>query len=64
MAKQIGKTLQVAHPKLVPKMVPDIASKVAPKTVALDLFDIDLYTEPERPLHIDLDLDQLEDSEE
>ena len=64
MAKQIGKTLQVVHHKVVPKVAPDMASKVVHETVALNLFDIDLHTEPESPLHIDLDLDQLEDSEE
>jgi len=64
MAKQIGKTLEVTHPKVAPKVAPDLASKMVHETVALNLFDIDPYAEPESLLHIDLDLDQLEDSEE
>jgi len=64
MAKQIGKTLEVTHPKVIPKVAPDLASKMVHETVALNLFDIDPYAEPESLLHIDLDLDQLEDSEE
>jgi len=49
---------------MVPEMTPNVTSEVVPETLALNLFDIDPYAEPERPLHIDLDLDQLEDSEE
>jgi len=45
-------------------MEPDASPKAVSETVALNLFDIDPYTEPESPLNIDLDLDQIEDSEE
>jgi len=62
--RQIGKTLQVACPKVVPEVAPDVTPEVVREAVALNLFDIDPHTEPEGHLHIDLDLDQLEDSEE
>jgi len=48
---------------MVPEVTPDATPEV-PEALTLNLFDIEPYAEPERPLHIDLDLDQLEDSEE
>jgi len=63
MARQVGKVLQVV-PEMVPEVTRNVTSEVVSETLALNLFDIDPYAEPERPLHIDLDLDQLEDSEE
>jgi len=60
MAKQVSKVLQVR--------CSEVASNVSPnavfETVVLNLFDIDPQAEPESPLNIDLDLDQIEDSEE
>ena len=64
MAKQVSKVLQVTHPEVVLKVVPDVSPKAVFETVVLSLFDIDPYAEPESPLNIDLDLDQIEDSEE
>lgn len=64
MARQVSKVLQVKRPEVVPEVVPDVSPKAAFKTVALNLFDIDPYAEPESPLNINLDLDQIEDPEE
>jgi len=64
MAKQVGKVLQVTRPEVNPEVVPDVSPKAVSETVMLTLFDIDPYAEPESPLNIDLDLDQIEDSEE
>jgi hypothetical protein len=64
MAKQVSKVLQITRPEVVPKVAPNASPKAAIETVALNLFDIDPHTEPEGPLNIDLDLDQIEDSEE
>ena len=64
MAKQVSKVLQVTHSEVVPKMVPDVSPEAVFETVVLNLFDIDPYAEPESPLNIDLDLHQIEDSEE
>ena len=64
MAKQVSKVLQVTRHEVVPEVAPDASPKAVSETVTLNLFDIDPYTEPESPLNIDLDLDQIEDSEE
>jgi len=58
MARQVTR-LEVTH-----KMGPDVSPKDVSETVALNLFDIDPYAESESPLNIDLDLDQIEDSDE
>ena len=65
MVRQVDKVLEAAHPKVVPKVVPN-PPRVASETLVPNLFDIDPYTEPERPvpIRIDLKLDQLEDAEE
>jgi len=63
MVKQVGKILEVTRPKGVPKVTHD-TPRVASENLALNLFDIDPRTEPERPIRIDLNLDQLEDAEE
>ena len=63
MVRQVNKVLEVTHQEVVPKVAPD-APRVASETLVLNLFDIDPHTEPERPIHIDLDLHQLEDAEE
>lgn len=63
MVKHVDKFLEVTHPEEVPKVASD-APKVVSETLVLNLFDIDPRIEPERPIRIDLDLDQLEDAEE
>jgi len=64
MARQISKVLRATRLEEVPEVAPDICPKAAFEIVALNLFDIDPYAEPEGPLNIDLDLDQIEDPEE
>jgi len=64
MAKQVSKVLQVTHHEVVPEVASDVSPKAVFETVVLNLFDMDPYAEPESPLNIDLDLDQIEDSEE
>ena len=63
MVKQVDKLLAVTNPEVVPKVAPD-APKIVPETLVLNLFDIDPHIEPERPIHLDLGLDQLEGAEE
>lgn len=64
MARQVGKVLEFTRPKVVPEVKPDISSNAVHETVVLNLFDIDPYTEQKSLVHIDLNLDQLEDSDE
>jgi len=63
MVRHAGKILEVKRPEVVPEM-PNDTTRVASETLALNLSDIDPYREPERPIRIDLNLDQLEDAEE
>ena len=63
MVRQVDKVLEVTRPEVVPEVTHD-ASRVASETLALNLFNIEPHTEPEKPIRIDLDLDQLEDAEE
>ncbi len=63
MARQVGKVLEVTRPKVVPEMKPDMAPNAVHETVVLNLFDIDPHTEKKSLTHIDLNLDQLEDSD-
>ena len=63
MVRQVDKVLEATRPEVVPKVVPN-STRVASETLVPNLFNIDPYTEPERPIRIDLDLDQLEDAEE
>jgi hypothetical protein len=60
MVRQVDKVLKVTRPEVISKVAHE-APKFVPETLVLSLFDIDPYIEPERPIHIDLDLDQLED---
>ena len=60
MVRQVDKVLEVARPEVIFKVAHE-APKVVPETLVLGLFDIDPYIELERLIHIDLDLDQLED---
>ncbi len=64
MVRHIGKTLQAKYLEVIPEVAPNVAPEVVNRTVALNLFDIDPCVEAESPLHVDLDLDQLEDGEE
>jgi len=64
MAKQVSKVLHVTHPEVVPEVMPNVAPEVNRETTTLNLFDIDPYPELKSSQHIDLELDQLEDSEE
>jgi len=64
MARQASKVLQVTRSEVVPEVAPDVSPKAVFESVVLSLFDIDPYAEPESPLNIDLDLDQIEDSED
>jgi hypothetical protein len=64
MARQVSKVLQVTRSEVVPEVAPDVSPKAVFESVVLNLFDIDPYAEPESPLNIDLDLDQIEDSED
>ena len=63
MVRRLDKVLEATRPEVVPEVVPN-SPRVASETLVPNLFDIDPYTEPERPIRIDLDLDQLEDAEE
>ncbi len=60
MVRIVNKVLEVTNPEVSSK-VAHKAPKVVPETLVLSLFDIDPHIETERPIHIDLDLDQLED---
>jgi len=64
MARQAGKVLEVARPKVVPEVKLDITPNAVHESVVLNLFDIDPYTEQKSPVHIDLNLDQLEAPDE
>ena len=63
MVRNVEKLLKIECPEGVPKLKTETI-EVVPKTVGLDLVDIDPYIEPGITVRIDLDLDQLEDSEE
>jgi hypothetical protein len=64
MARQVSKVLQVTRSEVVPEVAPDVSHKAVFESGVLNLFDIEPYEEPESPLNIDLDLDQIEDSED
>jgi hypothetical protein len=64
MAEQVGKILQVRHSEVDPELASDALPNEVAETIALNLFNIDPQAEPESPLNIDLDLDQIEESEE
>ena len=63
MVRHVDKILEATRPEVVPEVVSN-SPRVASETLVPNLVDIDPYTEPERPIRIDLDLDQLEDAEE
>lgn len=63
MVRNVEKLLKIECPKGVPKLKTETI-EVVPDTLALDLVNIEPYTEPGITVHIDLELDQLEDPEE
>ncbi len=63
MVKNMEKLLKIECPKKVPKLNPDTI-EVVPKIFEADLINIEPYAEQRTIVHIDLELDQLEDPEE
>ena len=63
MVRNIEKLVKIGCPQGVPKLKAETI-EVVPNNLALDLINIEPYTEPGTTVHIDLDLDQLEDPEE
>ncbi len=63
MVRNIEKLLKIERPREVSEMKLDTI-EVFPTTLRLDLMDIEPYTEPGINVHIDLGLDQLEETEE
>ena len=63
MVRNVEKLLKIECPKGVPKLKTETV-EVVPKTIGLDLVDIEPYTESGITVCIDLDLYQLEDPEE
>jgi len=63
MVRQVDKVLETTRPEVVLEVVPN-SSRVASETLVPNLFDIDPHIEPEKPIRIDLNLDQLEEDEE
>lgn len=63
MVRDMEKFLKIECPKGVPKLKGEMI-QVVPETIGLDLINIEPRTEPRITVHIDLDLDQLEETEE
>ena len=63
MVRNVEKLLKIECSKGVPKLKTETI-EVVPKTVGLDLVNIEPHAEPGITVCIDLDLDQLEDAEE
>jgi hypothetical protein len=63
MVRQADKLLNVIHPEVVPKVAHEVP-KVATENLLTSLFDLDPHIKPESPIHIELDLDQLEEGKE
>jgi len=63
MVKNIEKLLKIECPKGVPKLKAETI-EVVPETLGLDLSNIEPYAEPGITVHVELDLDQLEEPEE
>jgi hypothetical protein len=63
MVRNMEKILKIECPKRVPKLKTE-AIEVVPQPLELNLTNIEPYTEPEITVHVDLNLDQLEDPEE
>ena len=63
MVRNMEKLLKIERPKGVPKLKAETID-VVPETLGLDLINIEPYTEPRITVHVELELDQLEDPEE
>ena len=63
MVRNMEKLLKIERSQGVPKLNPDTI-EVVPNPLDLELINIDPYTEPRTTIHIDLELDQIEDTEE
>jgi len=63
MVRNMEKLLKSECPKGVPKLKAETL-EVVPNPLGLDLINIEPYTEPEITVHVELDLDQLEEPEE
>ena len=63
MAKNIEKLIKFEHPKEISEMKLDTIEPF-PAIPELDLVNIEPYTEPAITVHVDLGLDQLEETEE
>jgi hypothetical protein len=63
MVRNMEKILKIESPKSVPKIRTETI-EVIPNPFELDLTNLESYTGPGIPVHIDLKLDQLEDPEE
>ncbi|HDQ07144.1 MAG TPA: hypothetical protein ENN36_10560 [Candidatus Bathyarchaeota archaeon] len=63
MAKNIEKLIKIEHPKEISEMKLD-SIEPFPAIPELDLVNIEPYTEPGISVHVDLGLDQIEETEE
>ena len=63
MVRNVEKLIKIEHPRKIPKMVVNTI-EVIPLTHKLDLVNIEPYSEPKTIINIDLELDQLEESDE
>jgi hypothetical protein len=63
MDRNIEKLIKIERPKEIPEMKVD-AIQPLPAIPKLDLTNIEPYTEPGITVHVDLDLDQIEEPEE
>jgi hypothetical protein len=63
MVRDMEKFLKTECPKGVPKLKGKMI-QVVPEIIGLDLINIEPCTEPRTTVHFDLDLDQLEETEE
>jgi hypothetical protein len=63
MVRNMEKILKIECPKRVPKLKTETIEAI-PTPLELNLTNIEPYTEPGTTVHIDLNLDQLEDADE
>lgn len=63
MVRNMEKLMKIECPKGVPKLKTETI-QVVPETLGLNLTNIEPYIEPRTTVHIDLELDQLETTEE
>ena len=63
MVRNVEKLIKIDCPNKIPEIKIE-SMKSFPKTLRLDLIDIEPYTEPGIKCNVDLGLDQLEECEE